>query len=84
MENLSQLKKNYEGATWKSEQKCITLGESVQLLAEDKQVVMSGRSPTSLTILRLLMESKNGEMLSRLQIKLGKTEKEIRLIIYEL
>ncbi|MEW6469245.1 MAG: hypothetical protein AB1458_09985 [Bacteroidota bacterium] len=41
-------------------------------------------SSTSAIIFRLLETNKNGEMLNRLKIKLGKTKEEIYQIISEL
>ena len=41
-------------------------------------------SPTSLIVSKLLEDSKQGAMLGRLQVKLGKTKEEIYKLVSEL
>jgi hypothetical protein len=84
MHNITEYRGNRNEITGQSEQQFAMLINSDVLLSENKQKELIVPSAISLIISRLIAESKHGEMLSRLQIKLGKTTEEIYELISEL
>lgn len=74
MKNLTVLK-----STWNE-----TKAKGDILLLREKQMGLSVSSPVSQIISRLISESKQGEMLSRLQSGLGRTKEEVYMLISEL
>jgi hypothetical protein len=84
MNNLIELNGNWNETTGELQQKFAMLIDSDVLLAEDKTREIVGPSAISLIVYRLIAESKHGEMLNRLQVKLGRTKEEVYMLISEL
>ena len=76
MKNVTELKGNFEQP--------LTFQMDTNGLLENKNQEICVSSPVSLIIYKLIAESKHGEMLSRLQTKLGRTKEEVYMLISEL